>query len=427
MARYDRVALLESPARENCFPGWLTLRDIEGREREPELGRRARLRFLALRPLRRLLLRGMDGPTPESLRTQLAGLREEIERLDARDPERDRLMQYLTEVGGRSPLGLAAATLEVGAAAESAGHRFAAEEFYRTGLELAREHDLPAHEIRALRRLARVHRAREEWEQAIAFGRDAAALADTVGDPIQWAMALDELARIEAARGSRDRARAMLREVADRGDAAGNAHVRAVAAAALCAIELAAGDADAALAQGVAAVDLFPVTDPHRNAALLNTAAALRRLGLWRAAELCYGVVETRSTWIEHRAEAATERAVIAAERGDGDAFAVHRERILALVEKGDLRLRALLHLGLGRGCLVAGHVDHAREHLRQAIASARDGDVDALLGPADGLLHALEAGERLSPARTRPASARSRALAEQIEQRFGAEVVVTG
>ncbi|HUG40397.1 MAG TPA: hypothetical protein VMM12_07925 [Longimicrobiales bacterium] len=423
MARYDRIARIAAPAREDCFRGWLTLRDIDGREREPELGRRARLRFLALRPVRRLLLRGLGGPAADSLQAQLDEVRREIDRLDARDPERDRLMAYLAEAGGRSPLGLATATLEVGAAAEGAGHRFAAEEFYRTGLELAREHDLPAHQVRALRRIARVHRGREEWDRAVDVGHEAASLADSLGEPVQWARAMDEVARAESARGNRDAARAILEAVAARGVAAADRLVRAVAAGALCDLELAAGNVEAALREGLAAVELFPVTDPHRNAALLAMAAALRRVGLWSAAEACYGVVETHSTWVEHRAEAATERAVLAAELGDTAAFTRRRARILRTLESGDLRLRALLHLGLGRGCLVAGHVDHAREHLRQAIASARDGDMDTLLDPADALLHALEAGKPLPRVRPGPASAASRALAEEITQRFGAEV----
>lgn len=428
MARYDRIARIEPPARDACYPGWLTLRDLEGREREPELGRRARLRFLALRPVRRLLLRGLDTPPAESLRRQLDSVRRELERLDARDPERARLVEYLTEVGGRSALGLVTATLDVGASAESAGHPYAAEEFYRTGLELAREHDLSAHQVRALRRLARVHRSREEWEDAIALGREAAALADQVGEPVQWAMALDEVARAESTRGRRDAARSVLQEISRRGEREGKDHVRAVAVAATCAMELAAGNLDAALRAGAEAIELFPMTDPHRNAALLNMASALRSVGLWTAAEACYRLVETRSTWIEHRAEATTERAVLAAERGDPAEFRRLRDRILATIDSGDLRLGALLHLGLGRGCLIARDVDDAREHLRQAIASARDADLDALLNRADELLDVLEREQHLPEARPpRTPSPASRTIARGIEQRIGGEVVAAG
>lgn len=427
MARYDRIARLTPPGRDECFPGWLSLRDLQGREREPDLGRRARLRFLALRPLRRLLLRGLEETSADSLRLQLEGVRDEIERLDERDPERSRLIGYLTEIGGRSPVGLLAATLDVGAAAEAAGHSYAAEEFYRTGLELAREHALPLQEARALRRLARVHRPREEWEPAIELGREAAAVADAAGEPVQWAMALEEVARAETGRGQRARARAVLDEVAERGLAEGNDHLRAVAAAARCALELGAEEFDLAITEGARAVELFPPTDPHRNRALLDTASALRRVGLWAAAEACYGVVETHSTWVEHRAEAATERAVVAAERGDPEGFRRRRERIIEIVDSGDLRLRALLHLGLGRGCLIAGDVDHGREHLRQAISSARDADLDSLLASADELLNALERGQRLTSPGLRPASAGSRETAASLQERFGARAIARG
>lgn len=427
MARYDRIARLPPPAREDCFPAWLSLRDLQDHEREPELGRRARLRFLALRPLRRLLLRGLEGTPADSLRLQVDGVRDEIERLNERDPERSRLIGYLTEIGGRSPQGLVTATLDVGAAAEGAGHSYAAEEFYRTGLELAREHGLPSQEARALRRLARVHRGREEWEPAVALGREAASVAQRAGAPVQWAMALEEVARAETGRGDRAGGRAVLDEVAERGRAEANDHLLAVAAAARCALELGADEFDLAIREGCRAVELFPPTDPHRNRALLDTAAALRRVGLWAAAEACYGIVETHSTWVEHRAEAATERAVVAAERGDAPGFRRRRERILEIVDSGDLRLRALLHLGLGRGCLVAGDVDEGREHLRQAISSARDADLESLLVSADELLMALERGQRLTSPRTRPASAESRAAAAALQERFGARVIAGG
>lgn len=427
MARYDRIARLPAPAREDCFPAWLSLRDLQAHEREPELGRRARLRFLALRPLRRLLLRGLEGTPADSLRLQVDGVRDEIERLDERDPERSRLIGYLTEIGGRSPQGLVTATLDVGAAAEGAGHSYAAEEFYRTGLELAREHRLPSQEARALRRLARVHRGREEWEPAVALGCEAASVAQRAGAPVQWAMALEEVARAETGRGDRAAGRAVLDEVAERGRAEENDHLLAIAAAARCALELGADEFDLAIREGSRAVELFPATDPHRNRALLDTATALRRVGLWAAAEACYGVVESHSTWVEHRAEAATERAVVAAERGDAPGFRRRRERILEIVDSGDLRLRALLHLGLGRGCLIAGDLDDGREHLRQAIASARDADLESLLVSADELLMALERGQRLTSPRARPASAESRAAAAALQERFGARVTAGG
>lgn len=426
MARYDRIARLEPPRRQDAFPGWLTLRDIEGRERESEPARRARLRFLAHRPVRRLLVQGLEVPGDESLRVQLEGVRQEVERLDPRDPERSRLIDYLAEVAGRTPLGLVTATLEVGAGAESAGHTYAAEEFYLSGLELARMHDLPVYRGRALRRLARVHRRRGSWDEAVDLGRKAAAVAETAGEPVQWAMALEEAARSEFERGDIAAGRAILAEIAERGRREESAHIRAVAGAGACAFELARGNSDAAVREGAAAIELYPATDPYRNTTLLAVGSALRRLGLWAAAEECYRAVERRSTWAAHQADAVTEGAIVAAESGDVDRFRQRRAVVLETLGRGDLRLQSLLHLGLGRGCLVAADVDDAREHLRHAIAAAREADLPLLLQRAGELLEVLEGGRRPPDIRPpRPPAPASRAIATTLARRIGSEVVV--
>lgn len=426
MARYDRIARIPSPDRDDTFPGWLTLRDIEGHERESEPARRARLRFLALRPVRRLLNRGLDAPDGESLRLQVQAVRQEVDRLPARDPERPRLLQCLAEVTGRTPLGLVTATLEMGAGAESAGHSHAAEEFYRTGLELARIHDLPVYLGRALRRLARVHRRRSSWDVAVTLGREAADVAELAGEPVQWAMAMEEVARSEFARADITAGRTVLAAILERGEREDDAHIRAVAGAGACAFELGRGNADAAVREGATAIGLFPTADPYRNTTLLDLGAALRRLGLWTAAEACYRGVERRSTWVGHQAEAATNAALVTAERGDLDLFRARRAVILEQVDSGDLRLETLLHLGLGAGSIVAGDVDDAREHLRQAIAAAREADLPLLLGRAGELLEVLEAGRRPEESRPpRPPSPASRAVAEELEGRIANEVVV--
>ena len=129
MARYDRIAPLPAPSREAAFPGWLVLRDLEGRERDGELARRARLRFLALRPLRRILTMGLEAVTAPSFAREIEGIREELGHLPARDPERIRLSRYLHEIEARSPLDLTLAAAGLGELAEEAGHASAAEEF----------------------------------------------------------------------------------------------------------------------------------------------------------------------------------------------------------------------------------------------------------------------------------------------------------
>jgi hypothetical protein len=161
VARYDRIAPLESPAREQAFGAWLVLRDLDGRERDPDLGRRAYLRFLALRPARRLLDQGFESPDQRSLEQQIDVVLRKLNALPPEDAERVRLAAYLKLVRRRSPADLSLATLAVGEVVESAGHVFAAEEFYHTGLEIAEAHQLRDVQARALAALQALSRARE--------------------------------------------------------------------------------------------------------------------------------------------------------------------------------------------------------------------------------------------------------------------------
>ena len=249
MARYDRIARIAPPDRDGAFPSWFTLRDLEGREREPELGRRARLRYLALRPVRRLLERGLDGPSRDSVDLQIDAVRQELSQLPARDPEREQLARYLRAVGGRAPGGLIGATIDVGQCAEAAGHRYAAEEFYLTALELARLETLPEQETLALRLLGRVYRDRQEWEPAREALEASAAVAESIDDRIAWARAMDGLAAVQLRQGEPDEARGTLDRIESRAQRDGD-DVMAVARAARCGLELAAQHPEAALEAG---------------------------------------------------------------------------------------------------------------------------------------------------------------------------------
>ena len=131
MARYDRIAPLSSPSRDNAFPAWAVLRDIEGHDRDSDACRRARLRFLALRPVRRVLDRG-DAVSSESFNRQLDIVRDDLNSLSARDVERVRVTRFLKQIEDRDPARLVSALLEYAEQALDAGHVHAAEEFALT-------------------------------------------------------------------------------------------------------------------------------------------------------------------------------------------------------------------------------------------------------------------------------------------------------
>lgn len=136
MARYDRIARIDPPGRDDAFTGWLAVRDLAERERDTELGRRARLRFLAARLIQRLIRHG-DGIDADSLQQQCNAIREELGQLPSRDSERQLLAELLKHVPERNAEAITQAGLDLANAIRDGGARYAAEEFYRTCMGLA--------------------------------------------------------------------------------------------------------------------------------------------------------------------------------------------------------------------------------------------------------------------------------------------------
>lgn len=152
MARYDRIARIDPPDRDDAFTGWLALRDLAERERDTELGRRARLRFLAARLIQRLVRQG-DGIDADSLQQQCNAIREELGQLPSRDDERRLLAELLKHVPQRDAQTIARAGLDLADDVRDNGAPFAAEEFYRLCMALAENHDLDELRSRSARGL----------------------------------------------------------------------------------------------------------------------------------------------------------------------------------------------------------------------------------------------------------------------------------
>lgn len=419
MARYDRIAPLPAPSREAAFPGWLVLRDLDGRERDSELARRARLRFLALRPLRRVLTVGLEGVTGPSYAREIEGIREELGHLPARDPERVRLSRYLHEIEGRSPLELTQAATGLGELAEEAGHAFAAEEFYRTALELAERLQLPAAAAAALRRLGALCAALGRREEAVRHLAAAATAAGAVGAHVEWARAAAASELLALQQGDVPTARAALNDIVRRGREWGDSGVQSVATAALAQLALAQGEIEGALENAWSALESAP--DVQVRASALHAAgAALRTLGLYEAAARCHDLVLREATSAAERWRAHGELAVTLAEAGRGEDFLAARRRVLrdARAEPPAPRAAALLHLRLAQACLMAAMPDFARDHLRDGLDAARRAGDPALVLELEALLPMLEReSARELAARPQPGE-RARLIADAIQAR---------
>jgi tetratricopeptide (TPR) repeat protein len=391
VARYDRIARIESPRRADAFAGWLTLRDLEGHEREPEFGRRARLRFLALRPVRRLLNRGFAGVDDASLKRQIDGVREELGHLPGRDRERRLLSDYLREVDARDPGRLSGAVLGLGDAAEAAGHGYAAEEFYLTTLELAEAHGLAGRRAKALYSLARLYAKRGSWSEAVERFDAAGVAAAAEDNTAAWAEAICGLGLVQSRAGDAAAGRNTLAQVAARGELDKDDWLIAAAAAATCSLELAEGNTEAAVESGWQAVELLSDSESLRAEALLDLAAGFRQLGLREPAEACYRVILGSSARPDFGIRAQLELALTAAEAGDQQAFDACTDALVGSLDDADTRLASDIHIGLGRGSIRLEDAEGARAHLRQAMAIARRGGMGDAAVAAEDLLSRLE------------------------------------
>jgi tetratricopeptide (TPR) repeat protein len=379
MARYDRIAPLPSPPRDRAIPAWPVLRDLEGRERDTDLARRVRLRFLALRPVRRLATRGIERVPAPSFQRQVEAVRAELGVLPANDPERSRLARFLHQIGKRTPLAVTAATLDMGEVLEEGGHLYGAEEFYRTALQLAEAYGLTPQRVIAHRLLGRVLRALRRWPEATESYRVAVELSRTLDAAEQWCRSMDGLAAAYREEGRFDDARRVYGELLDRGQDRSDALCTATALAGLCRTELDAGDPDRAVELGWLVLPRT-VDAEQRHLVLRTLGLALTKLGLYTAAERCHGIVAERT--------------------------AVPATRVQALLD-------------LARVAAYVGRSDLAGDRLRRAIAEAGRHGLGRLLGQAEELLSDLErgaAGERVTAPVAASPSEQTRRIAAEIE-----------
>ncbi|HEX6559443.1 MAG TPA: hypothetical protein VF021_08265 [Longimicrobiales bacterium] len=418
MARYDRIAPLTAPTRDSAFPAWPVLRDIEGNDRDGDFARRARLRFLALRPVRRVLDHKDTPVGRESYLNQIEGVREELGYLPTRDVERARLARFLHHIEDRDSNRVVAAALEMADACAAAGHMYGAEEYALTALGLAEHHREARLQCAAYTCLARIERQRAEWQQSADYATKALHLAEDSNAISDMVRAQGEQALAAAMRGEADHARTMIGNLLAKARSLKDAEAEACGQAIACGCENLLNNPDAALEHGWAA--LRHIDDARDRAALLEqVAAAFAALGLHKAAERCLAMVAQRGVDPALRARARALQAVQAAALDSQQLF---RERRAALLNdaaewSADPRVFAFVHLELGRAAIAVGDADYAREHLRDAINTARKNGLHDIITSAENVLTALEQNAtHLIKAGLRPAADGARRIAEQME-----------
>jgi tetratricopeptide (TPR) repeat protein len=391
MARYDRIAPLNSPTRNDAFPGWLALRDLEGRERDADLGRRARLRFLAVRMVRRVIREGFERLPAASFERQIEGVREELGQLATRDIERARLADFLHVLQARSSTSVCKALIEVGTVAKELGHIYAAEECFLTSRDLATSQRHATGEADALRAIGALYEAVGRGDEAEEALKRAAQLALQADERVGWARAVQGLASLASNRDQPLEARRVLQSALERGLEWQDARVTAIAAQQLAELSLAADDVEGSLHFAWTAFRAA-TGDEVRARLMLLMARAFRRVGLTASAETAYEAVLSNNSTVPALVVQA-EQALAAAEAGDTKTYATRRARVVDRISEAarQPQLYASLHLTLARGAVLTGAVDFARDHIRDSIATARKHVDPATLTQADDLLSALE------------------------------------
>ncbi len=385
MARYDRLAGLGAPGRDGALPCWGVLRDLEGNERDTDAARRARLRFLALRPVYRLAVNGFDAVPSDSFERQVERVREELGQLPARDPERGVLARFLNELRTRNPEGLVGATLQVSEFTEASGHLGAAEEYAECALGLAHSLQRDRLAAAALRVLAQVALAGEKFDEGETLAQRACDGALASDDRAEWIRAMGELAHAQRVRGNSSAARDTILHALRRARDWGEDPLIGLALARLCAHATVQSQYDQAVEHGWAALRLLN-GGTERARVLLYLGDALVRLGLLRAAERCFTLVAQRASDPAVRAAGHAGLARAAAAGAQRSLF--HDRRMAALRElpMAPRLTRANLHLDLAEAALLVADEDFSREHVREALALAGP-DASAIARRADGVL----------------------------------------
>lgn len=374
MARYDRIAPLDPPPRARAIPGWYVFLDLEDDDRDEDLASRARLRFLALRPLHRILRHGLERVNGDSIRAGLDKLTEELGHLPARDPERAVLRDLIASVSTLEPGGVCEAAFRLSEEALRRGHLHGAEEAARTGTELAEACRLSGAASRGHTLLASVLRRSDRLEEAAAAADEAVGRSGS-GAPGPWMLALRERMVVLRLRGDQADADRDLETLSAAAAQTGDDALRQHIATVVCEELLDRGEPERAaeLAWSVLVNTPDDAMDPDL---LCELCVALRRLGMYEAAEHAYVALEWLARDGEARVAALAEHALMAACRKDDEEFRHRRDRLTSADPTGGLIANHLeAQLALGRGCVLVGDDACAETHLGIALDLAELAD----------------------------------------------------
>jgi tetratricopeptide (TPR) repeat protein len=375
-----------------CFPGWRTLKDLEGHESDSERSRVVARRFVVVRLGAMFIDEGLV-ISEERRAEQTRRARRELAR-EEHDADRDFaaldavLAAY--EHGDLPTLGSALVTL--GEAAERADHHLGALDAYEYAYEVGVAIGDAMLAIDAARKAGRVLRRRAYWQDADRWYGIALKIATAVEDGALVARSLAGLGLVKRELGNLPGARERFTEALDVAETAGDAETLASIHNDLMGLEHVAGDLDQALRHGWKAVNTY-ASEVGRTRCLAGLAGVLRDSGDCDAAQDAYIVVAHTSDEMYYRLYAYDGLAYIAALRGDRATFELQASRCDRLGwEDGPRSVKAEILYFRGLSFQLLGKDGQARDWLERAVAFADEHDFNRILFKAEAALRALEA-----------------------------------
>ena len=417
MARYDRIAQLSAPVRAQTFPGWSVLRDCEANPRDIDAVRRARLRFLTLRPIMRVARAGIGAVQQESLILQVERVADELTQLPARDAERAQMRHVVDALHEGNLESISRAILELVDFELANGTPFAAEEFATCCVELMGTSERPDLHAAAVMALSRVMAATGKPELAIELAAEACDRAQAADDRSGWLRAAGQLALAHQANGDAARTEELLGQALRRAREWNDEALTGLAHAQACRAHFDAQHYEIAVEHGWSALRTLE-SGAERTSVLLLVAQALSRIDLWRAAERCFVLVGQHARDHATRAAAAAGTALCAAFERDLPRLLDRRAAAHRELPHLAAYARAEVYVTLATAALLADDAQTARTELSEAINLLGRKGPPSLVARADALLTALERHTQdVSRVAIRPVNDQIRRIAAELER----------
>jgi tetratricopeptide (TPR) repeat protein len=301
------------------FPGWMILKDIQGREDDPKIDQRIAARFLVGRAVWAVLDEdwAMDA---KALKELVNRVQREFEVLDPADSERSAWCDVMHDIEGENIQGLGRSILALADCLDLQEHLHGACEFLNLAYQIAVASGSGSVAGEAARFLGSTHRRLGSSEESTRWYEIALDMGEVFDDSRLFALALGGIGHTLREKGNLPGAFEAHRRSLDRAVALGDPYVIGFAHHNLMTDEKLAGRMSAAIKHGWEAVQLYP-TEPDRLRALTDLAWTFVEARDLCAAEDAYLIVARRSEHFLYRAYALGVLAYIQALRGNEPAF----------------------------------------------------------------------------------------------------------